>query len=660
MWDDRKQALSAKPRVTTLLGQWGPELLVLLVAVALRVEGLHQVSLCHYDEGVYVSSAMRLASRAPEGFAFGQAQHAPPLYPILVSMLYRMTGIPWPNFSLYVNVLFGTFTVALVYELARRIWSRPIGVVAALLLAASDYHIALSRMALTDVSFTFWFTASLVAFLHADRCWQRGARWSSWGWLVVAGLCGGGAWNTKYHGWLAPVFMALFAVAAAARSFIQKGNDQGATKQQLTSTATRDDIANLPFRLSLASIVLAIAALSFLPWFLYIERHLPGGYRSVLHVHKSYVGSVTDWPAHAWVLLQALPAFRHYGWLLLVNLGIVGLAVSGGDWPRRLVLLLLVGFAACLGTDEVLLAVGALSAVRFLWVHGTGRQSEVSGPPSKRLAAGLFWGQGAESLLVSVWLLGWCVLTPFYEPFVRLLLPVWPAVAVLAAPQLWQLIADGSRRLGQIATSVDSAERYNLAGCFSLAELASLVVFLGWLCLTQPFGFLPGPDLWQRWDSRRGYQEFARWVAQNTPQDAAFLCQGQPPFSIYCPRQAIVLGNEPFSAATRGLAPHRSAYLALDFRAIHEAEPTARNDIAKNAAALELIHAIPLDCNVVVLLDYLSPVKVAEKIAHNEAVLQKLASSENTLLPIPAPIESASLDAIAVYRIRLDKLADRP
>lgn len=634
--DNWKLGMNDRREMTTLLGRWGPELLVLLVALTLRVEGLHRISLCHYDEGVYVSSAIRLAGGAPEGFAFGQAQHAPPLYPLLVGILYQIIGIPWPNLALYVNALFGTMTVVLVYGLARQMWSRSIAVIAALLLAASDYHIALSRMALTDVSFTFWFSASLVAFLCANRSWQQGQRWSRWSWSVVAGLCSGAAWNTKYHGWLAPVFILLFAVATAVRSLVQKGKEQSPVKGQPSSTECRSDVANLPLRLVLASIILTIATLTFLPWFFYIQQHLPGGYRSVLQIHKSYLSSVIQWPAHAAVLLQSLPAFRHYGWLLVVNLGIISFAISSAKWPRRMVLLLLAALAAFLGADVILLALAAVSAVRLLWA------------------------QGAGPVMAAVWLLTWCALTPFYTPFLRLLLPAWPAVAVLAAPRLWQLIAGDNSPLVHGHSPVRCHGRSSFTGSLSLAELATVLGFLGWLCLTQPFGFLPGRGLWQRWDSHRGYREFAQWVDENTSPDAAFLCQGQPPFSIYCPRQAVVLGNEPFSVATRGLAPQRPAYLAVDFRAIHEEQSTARDDIAQNVAALELIHVIPLDCNLVVLLDYLPPREVAEKIAHNEIGLHKLQSNENEQLSIPAPIESRSLDAIIVYRIRLDKLADRP
>jgi len=584
--------------------------MIIAAAALLRLESLHQVSLCHFDEGVYVSSAYRLASASPEGFAFQQAQHAPPLYPIILAGVYRVVGVAWPNLGLYVSALFGTATVVLVYAASRSMWNRTTALLAAGLLALSDYHVAFSRMALTDVPFTFWFSAAMFSAGHALQNWQT-SRWRSrWLWVLIGGVASGCAWNTKYHGWLAPALLLVITCIYLAKvSYRAVG-----LRLSILTAAVRDG------RFVAICMIAVLAGLSFLPWLYYVEQNYPGGYMGVTRMHQSYLGSIWQWPEHAFTLATSLPAFRHWGWLVVINIAIAGTLMLQCSWASRILVGLFAAGSVVVGSDLVVHCIVLPMVLQF------GRSQKI------------------ELMLLGLWLAAFYVLTPFYTPYIRLLLPALPPAIMLAAYRLDELLGGAEwwrKNAGVPGGRLRSVTTWGITfGC--VAALAVL----------QPFGWLPTREVWQRWQCRAGYQEFARWVADSTPANAAFLCQGQPPFSIYCPRQAVILGNEPFFEALRGLSPERPAYLALDFRVIHEAEPTARDGLLKHGEALELVHTISLDANVVVLLDYMSAEQVARKLEATRDDPYYIQDASGRRLLVPPPLDSSFRDIIAVYHIR--------
>ena len=104
------------------------------------------------------------------------------------------------------SLLFGTLTIPLIWWVGRQ-WFGPLsGIAAATLLSLSDFHIAFSRSALTDVPLCFWLLLAVYLF-------ERSFRDLSWLTAIFAGATTGLAWWTKYNGWL-PLAISLSGLMA--------------------------------------------------------------------------------------------------------------------------------------------------------------------------------------------------------------------------------------------------------------------------------------------------------------------------------------------------------------------------------------------------------------------------------------------------------------
>ena len=104
----------------------------------------------------------------------------------------------------------GTFTIIVVFSMARRMGGTTIGLVAALFLAVSILHVRDSHFAMTDVLMTMLSTASLALLLQALDA-DAGGRITPAAWFAVSGFVGGLATSTKYSA------AALMAATAAAQ-----------------------------------------------------------------------------------------------------------------------------------------------------------------------------------------------------------------------------------------------------------------------------------------------------------------------------------------------------------------------------------------------------------------------------------------------------------
>lgn len=91
------------------------------------------------------------------------------------------------------------------YLLLRRLFSGPLALIAALLVALHPFQIALARVIHHDSFNTMFMILSLLALLGY---WHRG--WS-WEWLMVSGVMGGLALLSKQVSWFLPPFMGLLA-----------------------------------------------------------------------------------------------------------------------------------------------------------------------------------------------------------------------------------------------------------------------------------------------------------------------------------------------------------------------------------------------------------------------------------------------------------------
>jgi 4-amino-4-deoxy-L-arabinose transferase-like glycosyltransferase len=107
-----------------------------------------------------------------------------------------------------VSALFGTATVAVLYLLLRRVGpAGPASLLGATFLAVMPLHVWDSHFAVTDVTLTFWMTASVTAAVYA---YER----PSWVRFALASALAGVATGTKFNGAFATVAIALAALVA--------------------------------------------------------------------------------------------------------------------------------------------------------------------------------------------------------------------------------------------------------------------------------------------------------------------------------------------------------------------------------------------------------------------------------------------------------------
>ncbi len=97
---------------------------------------------------------------------------AVPVWPVLLAMVFHFTGVSIVA-ARAVNVLFSIASVGLVYLLVRRFASETAAAVAALLLAASPFAFAFSRLATLDtlVDFEFCLLLWIASYANPRRIW---------------------------------------------------------------------------------------------------------------------------------------------------------------------------------------------------------------------------------------------------------------------------------------------------------------------------------------------------------------------------------------------------------------------------------------------------------------------------------------------------------
>lgn len=617
---------------------------LVLLALALRWYEIGQLSLAHFDEGVLVSGAFGVWLHGLWHFPLSQPLQAPPLFPWMVAGAFGLTQTPWPIMGIYVSATLGVATVLVYFVLLRRFYGEGLALLGAALLAASDLHVAFSRMALTDVALTFFLVvgAYLVARLGEPEspCSANGRRdgklRKQLAWGVALGLASGAAWNTKYNGWMLP------AVAATTWSIVA---GRGWLLRRFAMPFDTDETFARPTALLAIALATLVAVACFVPWYQHVETTFPGGYAAVTRNHLRYVGGFADWPRRAMRLWLSLAAFRHFGWLVTL----VGAAALTACWFMRPALLwrgrLAGTFGAgwtpapqarpsCLAILVVLCGLGAIAV--------NGGDAVLILVAAVAIGPALIWGRWSE-VFFAAWVGAFLVMTPFYHPYTRLLVPALPAVIAVS---LW-LIAAATSATRQHEPGPPLRSR--VAGvCLATACFAALAVGIAF----HPFGLIPNRGVWERWSTRRAYRALGDAVlAADLPEDAMVLCQGLPAMQLYIERQWAPLEALPFDRWLPRVGANRPCYLAVDFWGIHgENHQFARASLEAHLRCLTPIAVVPNDLNLPTLLDYLPPAAVASRLAH-PLPRPTVADSDGRVLPFPARLEEPFAGIIAIYQI---------
>jgi hypothetical protein len=196
--------------------EWGLLAVILLGALVLRVYGLRWGLPGRIDLNPDEATVLRIVGRMswqnldPGAYFYGGFFYE---VCVLVRSILRTL---WPGIGESGLVLayrgvsagFGTATVAVLYLLLRRVApSGPAPLLGAAFLAVMPLHVWDSHFAVTDVTLTFWMTASVTAAVWA---YQRpsGVR------FALASALAGLATGTKFNGAFATVAIALAALVA--------------------------------------------------------------------------------------------------------------------------------------------------------------------------------------------------------------------------------------------------------------------------------------------------------------------------------------------------------------------------------------------------------------------------------------------------------------
>ncbi|MET7419774.1 glycosyltransferase family 39 protein [Dactylosporangium sp. NPDC005555] len=160
---------------------------ILALATYLRFTELARLGF-NSDEAVYAGTAAAIAGDTSLSGMFPVFRAHPVLFQTVVGLVYRSGVSDWSARAVAAAV--GVLTVGVTYLLARRLYGRRAGLIAALLLAAMPYHVVVTRQVLLDGLMTGFATLLLY-------CVARYAETVSARWLVAAGAALGGAALTK-------------------------------------------------------------------------------------------------------------------------------------------------------------------------------------------------------------------------------------------------------------------------------------------------------------------------------------------------------------------------------------------------------------------------------------------------------------------------------
>jgi 4-amino-4-deoxy-L-arabinose transferase-like glycosyltransferase len=360
--------------------RWHFELILLLtlvlIAFGLRAWRVSNIGLDHFDEGVYAFSALGFAdSTQPNSLFPGQIKFSPPVFFGLVGLSYNLFDKPSDKAAIFLNIIMGTLTVLLIWWIGRAWFGAEAGIAAATFLAFSEYHITLSRTALTDITFAFFFLLALALIVAAFKR-------QSIPFAIVAGVAVGLAWNTKYHGWFA-----LLIAGTALVPFSWKCRMRHLSSKRF---------------FLLWGVMALVASACYLPWALYIQSQ-PGGYAALAKYQRTMLD--IHWFQNLWRQVQMQFFFEGLlsrSSVLVAFLFILLVAKQRlNHRPKFLFILALLSISALLVGGSITAALLSILAI-----------------PALLRKEGFF-----QTWVVLCWLAIWFFITPFYHPYARLVLP---------------------------------------------------------------------------------------------------------------------------------------------------------------------------------------------------------------------------------------------
>ncbi len=473
--------------------------IVTLLAGTLRFAFPSGMAIEHFDEGVYASNLL-----FPDaGFQYPDRHlYAPSLVPALIEwsiIAFGDKGIA----PMLPSLLFGTLTIPLIWWVGRQ-WFGPFaGIAAATLLSFSDFHIAFSRSALTDVPLCFWLLLAVYLFERAFRDLSRPA-------AIAAGVITGLAWWTKYNGWL-PLAISLSGLMA-------------------WSLFARRDERQFLRRLSLWAISAATAIAIWSPYLL----TLPHGYAEVARNHSQYLVGFSGWTTGLNRQLKAMMSFNSpvswcglavlvVGWQLFdrestmlrrliankvrsIAVSVVALALSAIALVGMLITTNQLLWVTA-SYDLLVMLVIAASSLSLTAVDAVGRWIQRRRPQASDvisnadLCSQLLHSYFRQSdWLAAAWIAGLTLSVPLYRSYPRLALP-WLVSIILFLSSFWD--ARSHFEIDKLKST------FRTSRMVFLGITTSLLLCVRWSPVSDSFQF-------RCWETRSKFREIARDVTRDT------------------------------------------------------------------------------------------------------------------------------------------------
>lgn len=146
---------------------------IIVLACVVRFWDLGQIGF-NNDEAIYSGQAATLAGYEEFSKHFSIYRQHPLVLQFFVSIVFGITGIG-DSAARLIPASFGVMTVVITFFTGKMLYDWRAGMVAASVLALLPYHIILTRQALVDIPFSFFFTLTLyfmVKYVRSnDRIW---------------------------------------------------------------------------------------------------------------------------------------------------------------------------------------------------------------------------------------------------------------------------------------------------------------------------------------------------------------------------------------------------------------------------------------------------------------------------------------------------------
>ena len=189
--------------------------------------------------------------------------YEPPGFPLAIALFWRFFGVH-DYVAIAASGIFAVLTVALMTYVCVKLFGLGVGIVAPLLLLTMPLFLYYARFAMTDVPFTFFFSAAILSSYFALKSGKRRD-------LLLAGILIAICTGIKYNGFMAWLVPAMYTVALAL---------SGGTARERFGSLVRN---------AKALVIMAVpVALGFLAWFYVLglptgtTRHLLS--RQIVHL----------------------------------------------------------------------------------------------------------------------------------------------------------------------------------------------------------------------------------------------------------------------------------------------------------------------------------------------------------------------------------------